>query len=74
MSNIIINILINGIMALVSSAPPTSTEARLDKTPHNNDTELSKFKVIPVDIKSNFDLDCHLYRVPALKIIRFTEA
>jgi hypothetical protein len=39
---IIIDDLIDDIMAMISSAPPTSTETRLDQTPHNNDTELSK--------------------------------
>jgi hypothetical protein len=39
---IIINDLINDVMALIPSAPPTSTETRLDQSPYNNDTELSK--------------------------------
>ena len=37
-SNVII---INDVMALILSAPPTSTEIRLDQTPYNNDTKLS---------------------------------
>ena len=35
-------IIINDIIALISSTPLMSSETKLDQTQHNNDTELSK--------------------------------
>ena len=76
MSDVIItNDLIDDIIALILSVPPTSIDARLDQTPNNNETELSKSdsNLHHKQFNDLDSVDSHLYRAPELKTIRFSK-